>query len=65
MATDLLKSRAFVRSELALEGYTWDVMGSLLEFAGAEAGAGSPGLLIEIGENGQVQICTEAPSFDI
>ena len=46
MATDLLKSRAFVRSERALEGYAWVVMGSLLEFAGAEAG-GSPIVLVQ------------------
>ena len=46
MATGLVKSRAFVRSERALEGYTWDVMGSLLEFAGAEAG-GTPIVLVQ------------------
>ena len=41
MATGLVISRAFVRSDIFLEGYTWDGMGSLLEFAGAEAG-GTP-----------------------
>ena len=46
MATDLLKSRAFVRSERALEGYAWVVMVSLLEFAGAEAG-GTPIVLVQ------------------
>ena len=46
MATVLLKSRAFVRFDRALEGYTWDVMGSLLEFAGAEAG-GTPIVLVQ------------------
>ena len=46
MATDLLKSRAFVRSERALEGYAWVMMGSLLEFAGAEAG-GTPIVLVQ------------------
>ena len=44
--SELLKPRAFVRSERALEGYTWDVMGSLLEFAGAEAG-GTPIVLVQ------------------
>ena len=46
MATGLVISRAFVRSDIFLEGYTWDVMGSLLEFAGAEAG-GTPIVLVQ------------------
>lgn len=46
MATGLVISRAFVRSDIFLEGYTWDGMGSLLEFAGAEAG-GTPIVLVQ------------------
>ena len=61
MATDLLKSRAFVRSERALEGYTWDVMGSLLEFAGAEAG-GTPIVLVQ--QYGLFELGSDYRSFD-
>ena len=39
--SELLKPRAFVRSDRDLEEYTWDVPISLLEIAGAEAG-GTP-----------------------
>ena len=45
MATGLVISRAFVRSDIFLEGYTWDGM-SLLRVAGAEAG-GTPIVLVQ------------------
>ena len=45
MATGLVISRAFVRSDIFLEGCTWDGM-SLLRVAGAEAG-GTPIVLVQ------------------
>ena len=45
MATGLLKSRAFVRFEWALEGYTWDVM--VARVCWCRSGRGSPIVLVQ------------------